>query len=168
MKRNRRGGVEDRWTKTVRDEHGNTQAVDSVNHGKGSRWRARYVDENGKEHAKGFSRKVDAQNWLNRQVSDQVTGTWTDPALSGVTFGAMAERWLSTKATRSAKTVAGYRSLLDTVVLPRWNDVPLRDVRFMTYKCGLPGCRWTGRRASTVRGWARRGCGRLTNLSAQC
>ena len=43
---------------------------------------------------------------------------------------AMAERWLSTKATRSAKTGAGYRSLLDNVVLPRWKDVPLRDVRF--------------------------------------
>ena len=52
------------------------------------------------------------------------------PALSGVTFGTIAERWISTKANRSAKTVAGYRSLLDTVVLPRWEDVPLRDVRF--------------------------------------
>ncbi|WP_422742153.1 tyrosine-type recombinase/integrase [Mycobacterium sp. WMMD1722] len=94
------------------------------------RWRASYVDDSGQEHTKAFGRKTDAQNWLNRQVSDQVTGTWTDPALSGVTFGTMAERWLSTKATRSAKTVAGYRSLLDTVVLPRWRDVPLRDMRF--------------------------------------
>jgi hypothetical protein len=34
-------------------------------------------------HAKGFARKADAQDWLNQQVSDQVTGTWTDPALSG-------------------------------------------------------------------------------------
>ena len=42
----------------------------------------------------------------------------------------MADRWLSTKATLSAKTVAGYRSLLDTVVLPRWKEVPLRDVSF--------------------------------------
>ena len=55
---------------------------------------------------------------------------WTDPALSGITFGALAERWLSTKASRSPKTVAGYRSLLETVVLPRWEAVPLREVRF--------------------------------------
>jgi integrase len=26
--------------------------------------------------------------------------------------------------------VAGYRSILDTIVLPRWRDVPLRDIRF--------------------------------------
>ncbi|MGB9302893.1 MAG: site-specific integrase, partial [Mycobacterium sp.] len=67
---------------------------------------------------------------MNKQVSDQVTGTWTDPALSGVTFGVMAERWMSTKATRAPKTVAGYRSLLDTIVLPRWQDVPLREIQF--------------------------------------
>ena len=130
MKRNRRAGVEDLWTKTVRDPDGTTRTVPSARAGRGMRWRARYVDERGREHAKGFGRKVDAQNWLNRQISDQVTGTWTDPALSGVTFGLMAQRWLSTKANRSAKTVAGYRCLLDTVVLPRWGDVPLRDIQF--------------------------------------
>lgn len=106
MKRNSRAGVEDRWTKTVREPDGTAKTVPSAAYGKGSRWRARYVDENGQEHAKGFGRKADAQNWIDRQVSDRVTGTWTDPALSGITFGAMAERWLSTKATRAPKTVA--------------------------------------------------------------
>lgn len=130
MKRNRRAGVEDRWTKTVLDEQGKAKRVPSANHGAGSRWRARYVDKSGKEHAKGFRRKVDAQNWLNQQVSDQVTGAWTDPALSSVIFGTMAERWLATKAHRAPKTVAGYRSLLDTIVLPRWGELPLRDIRF--------------------------------------
>lgn len=130
MKRNRRAGVEDRWTKTVRGPDGSTRAEQSANWGKGSRWRARYVDDQGREHAKGFGRKVDAQQWLNQQVSDQVTGAWTDPALSAVTFGVMAERWIYTKAPRAPKTVAGYKSLLETVVLPRWKDVPLREISF--------------------------------------
>ncbi len=30
------------------------------------RWRARYRDAKGKEHARHFSRKVDAQAWLTR------------------------------------------------------------------------------------------------------
>jgi integrase len=76
---------------------------------------------------------------LNKQVSDQVTGTWTDPALSAVTFGAIAEKWLGTKAHRSAKTVAGYRSLLDTLVLPRWRDVALRDVQFEDLQVWITG-----------------------------
>ena len=129
-KRNRRAGVADRWTKTFRDADGNTLTVPSAEDGKGKRWRARYVDDHGREHTKLFARKVDAQQWLDKQVSDQVTGAWTDPKLSGQTFEALAERWIATKATRAPKTVAGYRSLLDTVVLPRWADVPLRDVTF--------------------------------------
>lgn len=112
------------------DQHGKTHKVPSANHGQGSRWRARYVDDSGKEHAKAFTRKVDAQCWLNQQVSDQVTGTWIDPTLSGITFGAVAERWITTKAHRAPKTQAGYRSLLDTVVLPRWKDAALKDIRF--------------------------------------
>lgn len=130
VKRNRRAGVEDRWTKTVRRPDGTTETLPSANNGKGSRWRARYVDDSGREHSRGFSRKVNAQHWLEKQVSDQVTGMWTDPSLSGSRFGVIAERWISTKTTRSPKTVAGYRSLLDTIVLPRWKDVPLRDIRF--------------------------------------
>ena len=38
--------------------------------------------------------------------------------------------WSATNAHRSPKTVAGYSSLLDTIVMPRWRDVPLRDVRY--------------------------------------
>lgn len=63
MKRNRRAGVEDRWTKTVRDEDGNTQKAPSSRHGKGLRWIARYVDDEGREQTKSFDRKVDAQTW---------------------------------------------------------------------------------------------------------
>lgn len=48
-------------------------------------------------------RKLDAQHWLDKQVSDQVTGMWTDPALSAVTFGAMAEHWISTKTAKAPR-----------------------------------------------------------------
>lgn len=122
QRRNRRAGVEDRWTKA--------DGLPSTRNGIGMRWRARYVDAVGREHNKMFGRKVEAQAWLNQQVSDQVTGTWTDPQLSVITFGVMAERWFKTKATRAPKTVAGYRSLLDTVILPRWGDVALGDIGF--------------------------------------
>src|SRR5690242_13523213 len=110
LRRNRRAGVEDRWTKTVKQPDGSTKTVPSTAHGKGSRWRARYVDDDGREHEKLFGRKTDAQTWLDNQISDQVTGTWTDPAKSAITFGTMAERWIGTKATRQPKTIAGYRS----------------------------------------------------------
>lgn len=36
-------------------------------------WRARYRDEAGKEHARHFKRKVDAQDWLNEVTASVVT-----------------------------------------------------------------------------------------------
>ena len=66
-RRNRRAGVEDRWRKA--------DGTPSANNGKGKRWRARYVDEASKEHARSFTRKVDAQQWLDEVTAAQVTGT---------------------------------------------------------------------------------------------
>jgi hypothetical protein len=74
MNRNRRAGVEDLWTKTIRVENGNTQSVPSARHGKGKRWRARYVDDRGCEHAQSFARKADAQQWLDEVTAAVVTG----------------------------------------------------------------------------------------------
>jgi hypothetical protein len=51
----------------------------------------------------------------------------------------MAERWISTKAIRAPKTVAGYRSLLDTVVLPRWRDTSLREVCYDDLQVWITG-----------------------------
>ena len=66
--------------KTVRDTEGNLQTVPSAAHGKGKRWRARYVDENGREHAKGFARKSDAQSWVDTEITAKfATGTYVDP-----------------------------------------------------------------------------------------
>jgi hypothetical protein len=61
QKRNRRGGVEDRWTKTVHDPDGTVRTVPSAANGQGVRWRARYVGPDGKEYSKRFARKADAQ-----------------------------------------------------------------------------------------------------------
>jgi integrase len=109
---------------------GTKRTVPSSRDGIGLRWMARYVDAQGREHTKSYGRKSEAQDWLDGETAGHVTGTWTDPKLSAETFGAMAEKWFKTKAHRAPKTVAGYRSLLDTVVLPRWEDTALRDVTF--------------------------------------
>ncbi|WP_324188669.1 tyrosine-type recombinase/integrase [Nocardia flavorosea] len=99
--------------------------------GKGKRWRARYVDPNGVERSRSFDTKAAAQKFLDGDVTTKVvTGTWVDPDRSGVLFEVVAEKWYTTKKFRKPKTVAGYRSLLDTIILPRWRSVPLRDIEF--------------------------------------
>ena len=121
MKRNRRAGVEDRWTKTVRGADGNTRTVQSANCGKGSRWRARYVDESGKEHAKGFGRKVDAERWLNGIVAALETGTYVDPKLGKVTLSSFYREWSTHQVW-----VPGTRRAMDLAV----NSVTFGGIAF--------------------------------------
>ncbi|WP_081879459.1 site-specific integrase [Nocardia sp. NRRL WC-3656] len=136
-KRNQRSGIEDRWYVTVVEvdpvtgKSSKRREKSPERYGKGKRWRARYVDPNGVERARSFASKVEAQRYLDSDVTTKVvTGSWVDPDRSGVLFKVVAEKWFTTKKLRKPKTVAGYRSLLDTLVLPRWGEVPLRDVEF--------------------------------------
>ena len=78
MKRNRRAGVEDRWYRSDGEK--------GSRYGVGMRWRARYVDERGTEHAKGFARKADAQAWLDKQTAALVSCTHVAPRDANVKF----------------------------------------------------------------------------------
>lgn len=120
QRRNRRSGVEDRWTKTVRVD-GQARVVPSANHGKGNRWRARYVDDDGREHAKGFTRKVDAQKWLDNIVAAQITGNYVDPQLGKITFASFYREWSTRQvwvpSTRQAMDLAANSVTFTSVAL---------------------------------------------------
>jgi hypothetical protein len=103
QRRNRRSGVEDRWSKTVRLPDGTTETVPSAVHGTGKRWRARYVDEEGREHAKGFARKTDAQSWLDTEITAAfATGTYVDPKRGKITFASFYKEWSTRQVWESS------------------------------------------------------------------
>jgi hypothetical protein len=56
-------------------------------------WRARYRDPAGKEHAKHFARKVDAQRWLDEVTASMVTAAYVDPKAGRVTFAGYFAGW---------------------------------------------------------------------------
>ena len=91
-------------------------------------WRARYRDAAGKEHARHFDRKRDADRWVEEQESAKRRGEWVDPALSRITLGEWSKTWWETKASLKPKTRATYASVLRARVLPRWRDVPLKAI----------------------------------------
>ncbi|MGW5311609.1 tyrosine-type recombinase/integrase [Nocardia thailandica] len=145
-KRNPRTGIEDRWFPTVEVVDPDTgklvkrKVKSPERHGKGRRWRARYVDPNGVERSRQFATRAAAQNFLDGDVTTKVvTGTWVDPDRSGVLFKVVAEKWFATKQLRKPKTVAGYRSLLDTLVLPRWGEVALIDIEYEDIQAWVTG-----------------------------
>ena len=130
MRRNRRAGVEDRWTKTVRDADGNECKMPSIRHGKGLRWLARYVDNDGHERSKAFGRKADAQSWLDTEVTAPlVTGTYVAPQAGLVTVGAVYASWSAAQAHISPKTAATRRSAWGSRVEPQWADRAVVNVK---------------------------------------
>ncbi|RFZ40884.1 putative prophage phiRv2 integrase [Mycobacterium marinum] len=100
----------------------------SAVYGKVARWRVRWVDDSGREQSKVFRLKEAAQAHLDQVTADVVRGEYVNARNSQVTFGVVAKEWLAGKGTRKPKTVAGYESLLDHLVLPRWRGVKLKDI----------------------------------------
>ena len=149
VKRSARAGVEDRWHRGPRrdddvpwpaddprpgcwcadSKHGTPGTlVTSSRHGKGLRWLARWVDHSGNERSKAFARKAEAQAQINEVTAALSTGSYADPKRGAVIFRKVAEDWFAAKGSLKEKTRAGYRSLLDVIVLPQWGDVRLSDV----------------------------------------
>lgn len=69
--------------------------MSSIGRRENGQWRARYRDAVGKEHARHFVRKVDAQRWLDEVTTSQVTGMYVDPRKGKVTVERFAvDSWL--------------------------------------------------------------------------
>jgi integrase len=56
-------------------------------------WRARYRDDTGREHARHFQRKVDAQRWIDEVTTSVVTGNYVDPKAGAITFAQFYAAW---------------------------------------------------------------------------
>lgn len=150
QRRNRRAGVEDRWTKTVRDADGNPQTVPSASNGQGKRWRARYVDGDGREVAKGFSRKVDAQRWLDNITATIVTGTYVAPGAGAATVATMHKQWVGTFGHLKATTIAARESAWSTHVRDVWEGLPVCEVQTSTVRAWVADLAAGGAAAPTI------------------
>jgi integrase len=92
------------------------------------RWRARYRDPSGRERAKSFARKVDAERFLVGIEDAKLRGAYVDPAAGKVAFSEWAERWVRTTATLRPSTRKDYRVLLDNQVLPAFGSMTLAGI----------------------------------------
>lgn len=90
-------------------------------------WRAGYRGPDGRERSRSFHRKVEAERWLRDELQKQDRGLWIDPSAGTVPFEDYAEDWFRGLILKP-KTVAGYRSLLDSRILPTLRHVELRRI----------------------------------------
>lgn len=93
-----------------------------------NRWRARYLDPDGRERSKTFPRRIEAERFLSTIESDKLRGSYLDPALGRVSFATFATEWLSVQLLRPGSR-AVYRSYLKNWLLPAFDGHTLASIR---------------------------------------
>ncbi|MDI6912214.1 site-specific integrase [Nocardioides sp.] len=91
------------------------------------RWRARYRDAGGREHARHFTRKVDAQRWLDEVTASVVTGQYVDPKAGSIAFRIYAEQWRAAQVHRPSSQ-AHVETMLRRHAYPTLGDRPLSSI----------------------------------------
>lgn len=110
------------------------------------KWRARYRDAGGREHARHFERKLDAQRWLDEVTASIVTGAYADPRAGRITFDKWWREWASHQVWE--------HTTVDAMDLVRrsvtFGDVRLKDLRPLHIQAWVKGMTARGLAATTV------------------
>lgn len=113
--------IDDRW-------HRGADRVPTARYGKGSRWLARWRDENGTQRSKAFARKIDAERHLAKVATDLARGTYLDSTAGRVTLEAYAAVWLHNQTFDPATREAVARRLRN-VINPHLGDYEIRAIK---------------------------------------
>jgi integrase len=118
----------------------------SINKRPNGLWRARYRDEAGREHARHFNRKIDAQRWLDEVTATVVTGTYVDPRAGAVTFVEFYRGWAA-RQVWAPNTAKSMRVATDSVT---FGDLPLRAIKPSHVEQWVKSMTVAGLAASTI------------------
>jgi integrase len=95
------------------------------------KYRARYRDEAGKEHARHFARRVDAQQWLDEVTASVVRGDYVDPKAGRITVADYATKWEAVQVSSD-----GTKRVVDNAVrvhlVPRLGKQTMASARWST------------------------------------
>ena len=137
------GSIDDRWYR--KDGEATSRK------GRGLRYRAMYRGEDGRQHSKSFSRKSDAERWLRNELHRMDRGEWIDPSAGSTTLEEWASSWLRGLIGRKPKTIASYKDLLHSRVLPTFGPVPLNRITSVSVREWLGGMAEEGLSTSRAR-----------------
>lgn len=86
--------IEDRWYRTIRSADGSTRRERTARHGTGLRWRARYLDPDGRERGRSFPTRVLADRFLTEVEHSKLAGSYRDPDAGRVSLRKYADGWV--------------------------------------------------------------------------
>lgn len=118
--------VDDLWYRRERGPSG--KRVPSQRHGRGKRWRVRYVDDVGRTRTRSFDRRPDAERFDANTRADVSQGRYVDPAAGRVTVSDYAGQWRSAQLWRGS-TAEMVERAFRLHILPRLGGLSMGAVR---------------------------------------
>lgn len=115
------------------------------------RWRAEWRDPSGRKRSKTFRRRRDAEAFLAGVETDKARGLYRDPSAGRIKLQDFAREWVRTTVHLRPSTVARYKSLLRTHILPALGALPLNSIRPLEVRSFVSDLEKKGLAPSTVR-----------------
>ncbi len=91
-------------------------------------WRARYRDPSGREHARHFPRRVDAERWIDGIRGDLARGLWTDPNRGRITIADWLDQYQASAQHKRATTAARDEVVAQRHFLPALGSRPVAAI----------------------------------------
>lgn len=115
------------------------------------RYQVRYIDPSGRERARNFKRKVDADKFLVTNETQKLRGTWGDPRLAKTTFAEWEPRFTASRVHLRPTTRAASKSLMQNHVLPYFENRRLGAVTPTEVQSFVASLESKGLAPSTIR-----------------
>lgn len=119
--------IDDRWFRTVRQPDGTRRKEKTPRHGTGLRWKARYLDPDGRERSRSFDVKSTAERFLTEVEHSKFSGTYRDPDAGMITLRKFSELWLAQQGFDPV-TREAVESRLRLHILPTLGDKRLAEL----------------------------------------
>jgi integrase len=138
------GHIQDRWYRPARDKETGKVIVNSRGKpvlektdlfGAGMRYKVRYLDPDGEEHAKSFpdKQKKRAEDFLIEVESDKREGKYVDPLAARKNFRQIADNWLKGQSP-DPKTREVLRSRLESQIYPQFGALLIGRIKPSTVR----------------------------------
>jgi integrase len=103
-------------------------SIHKINGKTGTRYQVKYLQSNGRQSAKNFRTKSEAQNYEAAIRTAKTKGTWVDTNAAKIKFADYVEVWKATKTNQRPRTAYRRDNILNKHLLPALGNNPLREI----------------------------------------
>ncbi|MFQ5968490.1 MAG: tyrosine-type recombinase/integrase [Acidimicrobiia bacterium] len=114
-------------------------------------WQARYRAPDGRERARNFPRKADAEAFLATVEADKLRGDWIDPRLARIAFGEWNAKVQAGRVNLASSTRASDDSVIRSLILPTFEQALLAAIEPSDVRAWVTDLVAAGYSPSTVR-----------------